>query len=124
MSKDTSRPKKWSTQTVTLPGNEPVPRTPMMFRVVGLQMNGDFDLGVRAEPEEDWSIDEFPQPVHDILSDMATDTIDMDRVRAEATQETWPRLGMLTLSRESGDTVKVDIEWLPSYLPTPADETE
>lgn len=79
-------------------------------------MNGDFDIGVRVPRNEDRTIEKFPQTVHDVVSIMADDALGVDRLRAKTTHENWPRLGTLTLSRQSGDTVKVQIEWDPSHL--------
>lgn len=73
-------------------------------------MNGEFDIGVAAAPEDGGSIDRFPQTVSDVLPDMAAELFDMDRLRAETTEENWPVIGMVTLSPVDGETVDVSIE--------------
>lgn len=124
MSQDTSYPSTSTNRIIRLPPNERVPRTSERYVVLGIRLNGEFNIGVRVPGNEDRSIEQFPHTVHEILPDIADDAVDLDRLRSDTTYENWPLLGTVTLSRENGDTVKVDIEWLPPYLQTPVDETE
>lgn len=124
MGHDSSQPRTSTSRTVRLPATEGVPRTAERYRLVGIRINAEFNIGVEAPSGDGGSIEQFPQPVHDVLPEMAAETIDMHRLRADTTHEDWPPLGMITLSRQSGNTVTVEIEWLPSYLQTPHDETE
>lgn len=103
-------------RSVRLPAYEAVPRTRDRYRVVGLRIDGEFDIGITVAPDDDGTIDKFPQTVHDILPEMADGAVDVHRLRDETTAEHWPVFGRLTLSRESGDTVRVAVEWLPPYL--------
>lgn len=113
-----SRPRaRFVTRTVRLPAYEAVPRTRDRYRVVALRIDGEFDIGVTVVPDDDRTIDKFPQTVHDILPEMADGAVDMHRLRDETTAERWPVFGRLTLSRQSGDTVCMAVEWLPPYLP-------
>lgn len=107
---DSSR--RRSSRELVLPPYEAVPRTSQTYHVVGIQLHGEHDIGVSVPPADDHSIDEFPQSVHDILPDMAAETIDVDRLEAETTEESWPVVGILTLSRVDGETVNVTVEWI------------
>lgn len=106
-------PYESTSRTLTLPPNEAVPRTDRTYRVVGIRMGGDLDIGVSVLPDDDRSIDGFPQTVHDVLPDLAAEHLDFDRLGAETTRENWPVVGMMTLSRVDGETVDVSIEWIP-----------
>lgn len=106
-------PYKSTTQTLTLPQHEAVPRTDQTYRVVAIRMSGEFDIGVSVLPGDDGSIEGFPQTVHELVSDLAEEHLDFDRLRAETTQEDWPVIGMMTISRVDGETVDVRIEWIP-----------
>lgn len=114
MGQGSSEPRKSYSRTIRLRANEAVPRTSEQYQLVGIRINGEFDIGVSSAPEDGESIDQFPQTVSDVLPDMAAETIDMDRLRAETTEENWPVIGMVTLSRIDGETVDVSIEWVPS----------
>lgn len=85
-------------------------------------MNGEFGIGVSIPSEGDGTIDDFPLPVYDALSDMAEDAIDMDRLRAGTTDERWPIVGSLTTSPGEGDTIDVNVEWTSVYLSTVEDD--
>lgn len=85
-------------------------------------MNGDFGIGVSVRPDDEGTIDDFPLPVYDALSDMAEDAIDMDRLRAGTTDERWPIVGSLTTSPGEGDTIDVNVEWTSVYLSTVEDD--
>lgn len=106
-------PYESTSRTLTLPPDEAVPRTEETYRVVGIRLGGELDIGVSVLPGDDRSIDEFPQTVHDALPDLAAEHLDFDRLRAETTRENWPVIGIVSLSRVDCETVDVSIEWIP-----------
>lgn len=86
-------------------------------------MNGSFDVGVSVPADEDRSIEEFPQTVFDVVSEAVEADLDGDRLRVDTTEEHWPRLGTVTISRVDGETVHVRIEWEPTYYSTSTEPT-
>lgn len=111
-----------TSRTLTLPSGDAVPRTTRTYRVHGTWMDGEFQVGITVRSGEDGSVDELPHAVYETISDSAQDHVDFDRLGTDATDATWPNIGMATLSPVDGSTVTLFIEWLPSYLETPGDE--
>lgn len=116
MDQDSLLPGTSTRRTVRVRANERVPRTDEQYHVTGLRINGDFDIGVSVPSDDNGSIDDFPHSVHEILPDMVADIIDINHIREETTDEEWTALGILTLSRQGGDTVNVRFEPDPSHL--------
>lgn len=102
-----------TTRTLWMPVDEAVPRASRSYRVHSIRMEGEFDIGVSVPPDEDGTIDDVPPRVHDHLTDMAEENIDLKRVEAETTAEDWPVIGTVTLSRVDDETVNLVVEWEP-----------
>lgn len=100
-----------TTRTVRLPPDQTVPRRSRTYRVHSIRWDGDLDVGVSIPPEAEGTIDDFPPVVHDVLVDEVEENVDRDRREAETGDETWPIIGMMTLSRGEGETVDVAVEW-------------
>lgn len=78
-------------------------------------MQGNFDVGVSVLPDDDYTIDDFPRTVFDVVTEAVEADLDRDRLQADTTDEHWPLLGTVTISRVDGETVHVRIEWEPTY---------
>lgn len=111
------------TRTLSLPSSDDLPRTSRTYYLQGTRLDGEFGIGVSVHPEAGGTIDDLPAAVHGALSEMADDAIQVDRLRADTTEENWPIVGTMTTSPGEGCAVDVDVEWRPHYHSTEGDET-
>lgn len=102
-----------TTRTVRLPADDGVSRSSQMYRVHSIRLNGELDVGVTVPPEADGTVDDCPPAVHDVLSDLAEERTDPDRLEAMTTQADWPVIGVMILTRLDPGTVEVSVEWIP-----------
>lgn len=111
-----------SSRTLSLPSSDDVPRTSRTYRLRGTLMDDHFRIGISVQPDEEGSIDDLPQAVHETLTDMAENKIDMDHVKDDTTDETWPTIGMVTITPDSEDTMSLFVEWFPLFIPEEKEE--
>lgn len=103
-----------TTRTVALPPSEAAPRDGARYRVHGIRMNGDFEIGISVPPDDEGTVDDVPPTLHETVAEVAEETLDVDRISAETTEGRWPNLGTVTVSPVDDTAVTLAIEWLPA----------